>query len=187
MDSTTATFAAVLIIAFVFLRWFVNSEEPDLASPLDQHDVATGAAPPRAQQPVRRPVTTDMIEVVHSIAPHLSEAQIRHDLQRTGSVQETVERVLNEGTLPLPPGYVEPQNDGGDERNKVDNIKAENLLKKYNVDESASSSGVKTQWSDSAEVRAKSLQEKKAEMILKARKRLESQLKNEQDLSELTE
>ncbi|CEP22547.1 unnamed protein product [Cyberlindnera jadinii] len=209
-DNTTITFVVTLVVAFVFLRWFVNSEESEVISPLDQLDVASGDtdATGRANHdahPIRRAVTTDMVEVVQSIAPHLSVEQIQYDLQRTGSVQETVERVLSEGTLPYPPGYTQrsassgaTRNDtheaNGDRRNKVDNIKSENLLKKYNVDEMSSSDSssvekktVKAQWSDSPDVRAKTLQEKKAEMILKARKRLQAQLSNEQDLSVLTE
>lgn len=196
MDSSTLTFVAILAVAFVFLRWFINADEPDLNSPLDVHDVATGDAPERVDaehiEQQRRPVTTDMIEVVQSIAPHLTVAQIRHDLRRSGSVQETVERVLSEGTLPVPPGGPADVRDGAtggnhaaDERNSVDNIHPENLLEKYKVEEGASGSVSTPQWSQSPEVRAQTLQEKRSEMILKARKRLEAQLSNEQDLSAL--
>lgn len=199
MDNTTITFVATLVVAFVFLRWFVNSDESEIITPLDQHDMATGDIDPeraaRQREPQRRQVTTDMVEVVQSIAPHLTVSQITYDLQRTGSVQETVERALSEGTLPFPPGQP-PQarasqeaQSATDSRNVVDRIKPENLLKKYNVDETAavsSGSSKGGEWSSSADTRAKTLQEKKAEMILKARKRLEAQLKNEQNLDALT-
>ncbi len=141
-----------------------------------------------------------MIEVVQQLAPHLTVGQIKLDLQRTGSVQETVDRFLSEGTLPFPegegPNASRTDNAAQDSRNQVDNIKPENLLKKYGVNESkseestAAASGSSTKekgWSESAEDRANTLQQKKVDMIVKARKRLESQLKNEQDLSKLAE
>lgn len=45
-----------------------------------------------------------MIDVVQALGPTLSADQIRYDLERTGSVEETVEKYLSTGTLPQPPG-----------------------------------------------------------------------------------
>lgn len=61
---------------------------------------------PQEQEPQRRHhVTTSMIDTVKQVAPRLSDAQIRYDLERTGNVNETVDRYLNQGTLPFPPDY----------------------------------------------------------------------------------
>lgn len=212
MDSSTITFIATLVIAFVFLRWFISSDEEDEAT-IQSTATSTSSSQSQAQssqhdaeeqstrqERLRRPVTNSMIEVVQQLAPHLTVGQIKLDLQRTGSVQETVDRFLSEGTLPFPegegPNASRAANTAQDSRNQVDNIKPENLLKKYGIDESkseestAAASGSSTKekgWSDSAEDRASTLQQKKVDMIVKARKRLESQLKNEQDLSKLAE
>ncbi|VEU20051.1 DEKNAAC100632 [Brettanomyces naardenensis] len=50
-----------------------------------------------------------MLDSVQQIAPGLTIAQIRYDLERTGDVNLTVDRYLNEGNLPFPPGYREQQ------------------------------------------------------------------------------
>lgn len=207
MDSSTIAFIATLAIAFIFLRWFISSDDEEDTPQVTSSSTTTAsqtqsqrhAQEPQQPQPRhRRPVSNDMIEVVQQLAPTLSVGQIRLDLQRTGSVQETVDRFLSEGNLPYPEGEGPnaPRNthDGShDSRNSVDNIKPENLLKKYGIAESkatedartGTSTGAEKGWSESAEDRASTLQQKKVEMILKARRRLESQLKNEQDLSGL--
>lgn len=209
MDSTTVTFVLALVVAFIFLRWFVNSEEePDFHGPTPTRNASTTGAAAAADsgdddddddsahiraQP-RRQVTTDMVDVVKQLAPHVSEAQIRHDLLRSGSVEATVDRILSEGTLPFPPGYTASTatsttttaTTNSDTRNKS-KIQPENLMEKYGVDDKANATGTekKMQWSENADERAKTLQEKKAEMILRARRRLEAQLSNQQDLSGL--
>lgn len=211
MDGSTIAFIATLVIAFIFLRWFISSDDEEDIPQVTSSSTSTASQTQSQRQPqaeqqsqprYRRPVSNDMIEVVQQLAPTLSVGQIRLDLQRTGSVQETVDRFLSEGNLPYPEGEGpnaarNTHDDTHDSRNSVDNIKPENLLKKYGIAESratadaraGSSTGASTEkgWSESAEDRASTLQQKKVEMILKARRRLESQLKNEQDLSKLTE
>ena len=49
-------------------------------------------------------VTPQMIEIVQQVAPSLTEEQISYDLEQTGDVNRTVDRFLNHGTLPFPPG-----------------------------------------------------------------------------------
>jgi coupling of ubiquitin conjugation to ER degradation protein 1 len=197
MDSSTIIFILALVVAFIFLRWFIDSDEDDLDSFNSSSASRTQQDQPnhqeQAQQRNRRAVTTDMIEVVQSVAPHLSVAQIKLDLERTGSVQETVDRILSGAELPFPAGAGagagDHHNEASDERNRTNNIKAENLLEKFGID--AASTGVSTsastkkEWSNDSDERHKTLQQKKADLILKARKRLETQLKNEQDLSGL--
>ncbi|KAF6767166.1 Ubiquitin system component Cue [Kalmanozyma brasiliensis GHG001] len=50
-----------------------------------------------------RQVPQHMIDSVKTLFPHIPDASIRYDLQRSGSVEATCERILNEGGLPSPP------------------------------------------------------------------------------------
>lgn len=50
-----------------------------------------------------RPVPQHMVDSVKTLFPHIPDASIRYDLQRSGSVEATCERILNEGGLPSPP------------------------------------------------------------------------------------
>lgn len=50
-----------------------------------------------------RPVPQHMVDSIKALFPHIPDASIRYDLQRSGSVEETCERILNEGGLPSPP------------------------------------------------------------------------------------
>lgn len=43
-----------------------------------------------------------MIEVVLTIAPTLTEEQIRLDLEKTGSVEATIDNYMANGNLPQP-------------------------------------------------------------------------------------
>lgn len=59
-----------------------------------------------------RQVPQHMIDSVKTLFPHIPDASIRYDLQRSGSIEATCERILNEGGLPPPPagffGTAEP-------------------------------------------------------------------------------
>lgn len=50
-----------------------------------------------------RQIPQHMVDSVKTLFPHIPDASIRYDLQRSGSVEETCERILNEGGLPSPP------------------------------------------------------------------------------------
>ncbi|KAH3678299.1 hypothetical protein WICPIJ_008849 [Wickerhamomyces pijperi] len=192
MDSSTLIFVSALFVLFIFLKWFISSEDEENQSISNASASTTNGTTTlphqqlqQQQQPrLRRDVTTDMIEVVQSLAPHLHVEQIKYDLQKTGSVQITVDRILAGDSLPFPPNYRPPPVTTNS--NPVpNNIKAENLMKKYGVDEFASTGLEKPEnkWLDSADKREKNLLDKKKEMILKARKRLESQMRGDADLS----
>lgn len=195
MDSSTVYFIATLVVAFVFLRWFISSDESDEAavasSATASSAVSSGASASSTASRPRRVITSDMIEVVQSIGPQLTEGQIKMELLRSGSVEATIERFLNEGTLPYPRGEAPappaPPAPQQDERGAVSNVGPENLLEKYAVKPEQAAGGAlsKPAASLTAEERASVLQHRKAQMILNARKRLEAQLKNEQDLSPL--
>lgn len=49
-----------------------------------------------------RQVPQHMVDSVKTLFPHIPDASIRYDLQRSGSIEATCERILNEGGLPSP-------------------------------------------------------------------------------------
>ncbi|CCH59149.1 hypothetical protein TBLA_0B03070 [Henningerozyma blattae CBS 6284] len=57
--------------------------------------VSIQEAPLKKKKVFKRKVTQDMIEVVQTLAPSLSVAQIRYSLKQTGSVETTVEDFLS--------------------------------------------------------------------------------------------
>lgn len=200
MDQSSFTFLAVLIVSFLFLKWFTKSD----SHPSVQHATVNGttgnpvvsASAQRqtaSRRRARRRVTPDMIEVVQSLAPNLHVAQIKYDLERTGSVEETVEKYLRGDAFLYPPGYQPEQNSSNSnspeqtatntaaiepsDPRKRDNIKADNLLAKYNVDPNDDLDG-----EEYAEL---TIEERKKFLVWQARKRMEQRLKNDQDLSSL--
>lgn len=122
-----------------------------------------------------------MVEVVQTLAPGMTEAQIRYDLERTGSVETTVERYLSMGSLPFPPGYnaaapgISSSSSSSSRSNKTD------LISRYGLSESLKNISddilnkpvEKTKWSTSKEERQAQLKKQQAEMILRARRKLE--------------
>ncbi|EGW32116.1 uncharacterized protein SPAPADRAFT_61200 [Spathaspora passalidarum NRRL Y-27907] len=187
MDYSTIIFIATLAIAFLFLRWLIapipQTNEFDIPPTASRSTAATTSANASAttttssQRRNRRPVTDSMIEVVQTIAPGLTREQIRYDLENTGSVELTVERYMELGDLPFPPGYTpspappaEPET-GSSSSNSTKAVsgKPVNLLEKYNVDVDSGYEG-------------QTLLQRKQQMIANARKRLEKQLRNEIDL-----
>ncbi|ODV98244.1 hypothetical protein PACTADRAFT_83559 [Pachysolen tannophilus NRRL Y-2460] len=121
MDSSTATFISILVVAFIVLKWFMapssTSNSPNQRASTSSNTRGQSSSTSRnqiqnqqfqnreqgQQSRAHRQVTQDMIEVVQSLAPQLSIPQIRYDLERSGSVEATVERYLTEGGLPSPP------------------------------------------------------------------------------------
>ncbi|ODV80215.1 coupling of ubiquitin conjugation to ER degradation protein 1 [Suhomyces tanzawaensis NRRL Y-17324] len=192
MDSSTIIFIATLAVAFIFLRWLIapipeanefnvreRTREGQLASSTGARTNATeDNAPTTSNTRVRRPVTDSMIEVVQTIGPQLTREQIIMDLTRTGSVELTVEAYMENGDLPHPPVSEQRAPEtatttGVNTGSKTPSNKI-NLLEKYDIDV--------TKLDDPVEESETSLHRRKQEMIIAARKRLESQLKNELDL-----
>lgn len=60
-------------------------------------------------QAQRHRVTPQMIDAVQQIGPGLTREQIEYDLQRTGNVNVTVDRYLDQGSLPFPPTVKKPE------------------------------------------------------------------------------
>lgn len=123
-----------------------------------------------------------MIEIVQSIGPQLTESQIRLDLQRSGSVEATVNNYMENGTLPFPEGETAPQQTAPTHNIPPSTVSL-NLLEKYGLTEDEAVEGtpeeLKGKWGASKEERSTFLEKKRKEMILNARKRLASQLSNE--------
>ncbi|SJM88418.1 related to Coupling of ubiquitin conjugation to ER degradation protein 1 [Zygosaccharomyces bailii] len=193
MDQSTLTFLVTIIVGFVLLKWFTQSDQHPSAQALAGQQTTNNVN--RQSQQIsstrqrtarrRRAVTPDMIEVVHSLAPHLHEEQIRYSLQQTGSVEESVERFLRGDEFPFPPGYRAPaagtqqQQAGPIDPRKKNNIKPDNLLKKFNVDPNEDLSGQDPQEMD--------LEQRKKLLVWQARKNMEKRLEKDIALQALVE
>ncbi|RCK64886.1 Coupling of ubiquitin conjugation to ER degradation protein 1 [Candida viswanathii] len=203
MDSSTIAFVGTALVVFVFLKWMIspipqphefttttttNTTPEDLATRAS----ATGSNPrlsregsspsassvtsTQSRRGGRRQVTDSMIEVVQSIAPMLTVEQIRYDLENTGNVEATVNRFMELGDLPFPPGYVAPPPpppapEPTQQQLKKDVLlgkRSVNLLEKYHIDVDNPSENTEN-----------TLQQKREEMILNARRRLAAQLRND--------
>lgn len=186
MESATYVFIGTLIIGFLSLRWFITpipQAVPHEVSELrEQLQSTRQSSTPRNN---RRPVTDNMIEVVQAIAPQLTAGQIRYDLERTGSVEVTIDRYMETGSLPFPPGE-QPQphqtTDDSEQHNIPPSTVTMNLIEKYglDVDQPGESDDKKdNKWGHTKQERTDILSKKRQEMILNARKRLASQLNNE--------
>ncbi|KAG7663730.1 CUE1 [[Candida] subhashii] len=185
MEHSTILFIAALGVAFIFLRWLISPipQTNDFNINIDESSSSSTATTSgrntntsrTTQRRRRRDVTDSMIEVVQTIAPSLTVEQIRYDLENTGSVEVTINRFMELGSLPFPPGYTPPptnptaSSSGSSSKSGIPTKKSVNLLEKYNIDLDSTDNGEgKTL-----------LQKRREEMIIGARKRLESQLRNE--------
>lgn len=209
MDNSTLVFIGVLGIAFIFLRWLIAPIPPQLPSELNEalansssnntgsannsRSANSNAYSDSSLQNItrrqRREVSDDMIEVVQTIAPQLTRGQIRMDLERTGSVEVTIERYMETGSLPFPPGEsAQAQSLQPDisAHSKAPKKSPENLIKKYGLDSKVDTETdedieniEENKWGANKEERNSLLNKKREEMILQARRRLASQLQNE--------
>lgn len=202
-DQSTVLFAFCIIAGFFAMKWFISTEQHPSVQTANGNEsqessgVGSGSAHTngRATRRVRRRVNSDMIEVVQSLAPHLHPAQIRYDLEQTGSVETTVERYLSGQELPFPPDYVEENNNNGSSNEeqhdgfngtrttssmdprKVSKIVPDNLLRKYNVDPAEDLNG--------QDVSKLSIDERKRLMIWQARKKMEMEMEHNEYLQSL--
>ncbi|KAK9369191.1 hypothetical protein V1509DRAFT_609181 [Lipomyces kononenkoae] len=194
-DSTTTTFIACIVIGFLLIRWFVI---PSASPPSSSSTTGTPTSSSQTATEVnagyrrRRPVTQAMIEVVQSIAPALTVEQIRYDLERTGSVELTIDRILAEGGLPLPPNaqpaapqQPQPSPSAAAKGLYPDLITRYQLQTKLHADiDLGQHAGIipgntstvamkKAKWSQSKEERQEILRQQRENMILRARRKLE--------------
>ncbi|WFD24420.1 hypothetical protein MEQU1_003120 [Malassezia equina] len=132
-----------------------------------------------------------MVGVVKSMFPHVPEASIRYDLMVSGSAEVTCDKILQQGYLPPPPdgfpGADEAPRPAPQESASPPSTESEtpasappaNLITRYHLEERLAdsssqkdASAMPTAWSDNANDRQKSLEERKAQMILQARRRM---------------
>lgn len=202
MDSTTILFIVTIAVAFIFLRWMILPIPQDSEFPLpntgssatsstttlnssrvsgsgsgSNSGLSTGRNTTTRRRGGARPVTDSMIEVVQTIAPSLTVEQIRYDLENTGSVEVTIDKYMETGTLPFPPGYVAPRAEPALASNEEVNQKKEksvseretiDLIKRYGIDINNPVSGNEDIFKN-----------RRNEMIVNARKRLAAQLQNQ--------
>lgn len=195
-------FIVTIAVAFIFLRWMILPIPQDSEFPLpntgssatsstttlnssrvsgsgsgSNSGLATGRNTTTRRRGGARPVTDSMIEVVQTIAPSLTVEQIRYDLEATGSVEVTIDKYMETGTLPFPPGYVAPRAEPALASNEEVNQKKEksvseretiDLIKRYGIDINNPVSGNEDIFKN-----------RRNEMIVNARKRLAAQLQNQ--------
>lgn len=213
MDTSTILFVVTLAVAFIFLRWLISPIPQSNEFGLDSASTAlstsgtssgstsnstsaSASASARRSSGTRnrRPVADSMIDVVLAIAPTLTREQIAHDLRRTGSVEQTVDRYMELGTLPHPPG-AQPQPENLSTDNSTPDAAADdinvgasskgakgtpiNLIERFAVDVDADTNSLDD---DDESGNSSNLKRRKQKMILEARNRLKQQLANEVDL-----
>jgi len=153
-------------------------------------------------------VNDDMISAIQNMFPDVPRDNIRYDLLRTGSVETTSNKLLERGFLEAPPrGYYElyppqtgtdavpaaGQNAGQPAAASSSSTDKNNLIARFHLEERLKSAsevpsttldpGGKAAWEATPERREASLRERKAMMVLAARKRLLEQQQKEAEKS----
>ncbi|CEP14405.1 hypothetical protein [Parasitella parasitica] len=132
-------------------------------------------------------VTPQMIEMVRAMFPDIPTAAIQADLQRTGSVETTVDNALRDGGLPLPPPMASQQGSPNSNAQSSPNSRKSpshpNLVQRYKIDvqQDADQEPPKV-WDANPDKRQEMLRKRKEFMVLQARKKLmEQQRKKQQE------
>lgn len=132
MDNSTTIFVGLLLVAFVAVHR-INSEKRRLklipieeeeeeeskettvtltetvTTTIESNENVAQKEPKKIKVKRRkvpkREVTIDMIEVIQTLAPSLDPKQIKYDLEKTGSIEKTVENFLRGDEFPFPPSH----------------------------------------------------------------------------------
>ncbi|EDK36146.2 hypothetical protein PGUG_00244 [Meyerozyma guilliermondii ATCC 6260] len=202
METSTVVFFATIVAGFLILRWLISPIPDPLEEAAAAHATQRDGRRPTPSTRSRRPVTDSMIDVVQAIAPQLTRGQIRMDLERSGSVEVTIDRFMEEGTLPMPENQNDEETEGngqGNQGNQAQSnqaqsnqseggsgIKPANLIERYGleskIDQDVSNAAIN---SATNQDKIDLLSSRREEMILNARKRLAAQLSNEIDANPL--
>lgn len=142
-------------------------------------------------------INNGQVNIVKTMFPDIPEVSIRYDLILSGSAEATCDRILQQGYLPLPPADFPGAEEARQSANTTATASASsartsstssgvssspNLISRFHLehrlqeDQNHTSKGKgssQSMWSPSAKDRQESLQERKAQMILQARKRME--------------
>lgn len=189
MGEVVNVLVAFAVIIFLF-RWVTSGSDN-----VTEHAAALGFRPKQVSQ--------DMITTVSNMFPDIPIPNIHYDLLRTGSVEQTTNKVLERGFLEAPPTAFHalyPQSsasasstshlNGSTTRTASSSssgskpaAKTSSLIERYQLAERVKSGDVveeedvggKAQWEDTASKREASLKERKAQMILAARQRFLAQ------------
>ncbi|KAH9944670.1 hypothetical protein B0H21DRAFT_453828 [Amylocystis lapponica] len=188
MGEVVNVIVAFAVIVFI-VRWATSGKDAP---------AGTGQSPSSILGFRPKNVTPEMLDTVHNMFPDIPSDNIRYDLLRTGSVQQTSNTILERGFLPAPPqpyytlypraaDRAPPARPAAPAAGPSTKAKsADSLIARYHLQDrvaTASSSalaspeeaGGRAVWEDSAEKREASLRERKANMILAARERLLAQ------------
>ncbi|KAG9322965.1 hypothetical protein KVV02_007245 [Mortierella alpina] len=124
-----------------------------------------------------------IVETVRAMFPHIPTAAIHYDLQKTGSVEQTCDNILRDGTLPMPPAPRPPTppatstsstSTSGSSSATNQSVNG-NLVQRFQLQEAAERNVVPDEpskvWADSAEKRQEVFKSRKEFMVLQARKR----------------
>ncbi|KAF9947419.1 hypothetical protein BGZ72_010571 [Mortierella alpina] len=174
-DFVSITIAIVII--FMVYRWLSASGEGSQPNRPGQN---RGRMTPRTQA---RLVNPEMVETVRAMFPHIPTAAIHYDLQKTGSVEQTCDNILRDGTLPMPPAPRPPTppaastsstSTSGSSSATNQSVNG-NLVQRFQLQEAADRNVVPDEpskvWADSAEKRQEVFKSRKEFMVLQARKR----------------
>ncbi|KAI8072916.1 hypothetical protein BC940DRAFT_316369 [Gongronella butleri] len=123
-----------------------------------------------------------MVETVRAMFPDIPTAAIQADLQRTGSVETTVDNVLRDGGLPVPVSAVPSQPTSPSPSNHATNNTTsssssrkqhDNLIQRYKLDPAANGAVEPPKvWEADPTKRQHALQQRKAFMVMQARQKL---------------
>ncbi|EOR04851.1 hypothetical protein J056_000200 [Wallemia ichthyophaga EXF-994] len=163
-----------------FYRWFNSSTAP--ASSSSSSSNGGGLSNIRQAD----------VQALRTLFPQIDNSALVYDLMETRSIERTAENVLRRGRLTTPPyGFqlpshlvVEPlseslpNNTGNSTSSTKDTHK--NLIKKYNLeDKDVDSINVNNGWGTTTGERDRQFKERKAKMILEARRKLIDKKKRE--------
>ncbi|KAG0347901.1 hypothetical protein BG004_006620 [Podila humilis] len=121
-----------------------------------------------------------MVETVRSMFPHVPTAAIHYDLQKTGSVEQTCDNILRDGSLPMPPAprpATPPTATASSSSSSAGSSAANgNLVQRFKLQDAVEKNYVPEEptkvWGDSAEKRQEVFKSRKEFMVLQARKRM---------------
>ncbi|KAI7827067.1 hypothetical protein BC939DRAFT_445673 [Gamsiella multidivaricata] len=115
--------------------------------------------------------------------PHIPTAAIHYDLQKTGSVEQTCDNILRDGTLPMPPAprpitppaaSSSPSTAAAGSSSGTSHSVNGNLVQRFKLHEAVEKDLVPEEpskvWGDNAEKRQEVFKSRKEFMVLQARK-----------------
>ncbi|KAI7906816.1 uncharacterized protein BX663DRAFT_497674 [Cokeromyces recurvatus] len=183
MNDSISILVAVFFI-LIALRWLLGGNQGNSNQSQHGRRRTTTNMPRRVQHRV----TPQMIEMVRAMFPDIPTAAIQADLQRTGSVETTVDNALRDGGLPLPASMTNNQQGSASTNTNSpttttttntatgNNVRRKspshpNLVQRYKIDINNDMSKEPPKvWESSPDKRQEILRKRKEFMILQARK-----------------